>query len=114
MDKDDGYRLLAGKCLTICNAIAQACPEFTLVRGHYFCPIWNKDRAHWWLQSSDGVIFDPTREQFPSCGQGTYTPFDGFIECSECGKKVLEKDADIEGKYAFCSYTCNGRFVGAF
>lgn len=76
-DPEQGYRLLAGKCESVCRAIAAAHPEFRLVRGHYFCPVWNRDRAHWWLEAEDGTVYDPTRDQFPSKGAGTYKEFDG-------------------------------------
>lgn len=113
MNSDQGYRLLAGKCQTICEAIAVAHPEFRLVRGHYFCPMWNRDRGHWWLEC-DGVVYDPTRDQFPSKGSGVYTEFRGMVSCAECGKQVKEDDAEIEGNYAFCSSLCHGRFVGVY
>lgn len=60
----------------------------------------------------DGTIFDPTREQFPSKGFGIYTPFDGTVECSECGKTLKEEEAQFESRYCFCSTRCHMRFVG--
>jgi len=83
-----------------------------LVRGRYFCPIWNKDEHHWWCVDLAGVIHDPTKDQFPSKGLGIYTEFDGFIECAECGKQVHEDEAKFESNYAFCSTKCIMSFVG--
>lgn len=118
MNRDDGYRLLAGKCKAYCEAIVAADPQagWRLVRGHYHDPLWPKPRGHWWLESPDGVIYDPTREQFPTAGSfpDAYVEFDGMCECAECGKSVREEDADIDGNYAFCSHQCHGRFVGVF
>lgn len=114
MNADQGYAILAGKCRTICEAIANAHPEFALVRGHYFCPRWGVLRAHWWLKTSDGVIYDPTREQFPSMGEGEYTEFNGMCECAQCLKQVPEAEAVIaeNGNYAFCSDKCYAKYVG--
>jgi len=116
MNKDDGYRLLAGKCKLYCEAIVAADPaaNWTLVRGHYFDPIWCRNREHWWLKSPDGVIYDPTREQFPTCGhlEDSYMEFTGVLECSQCYKKVKEEKAIIHGNYGFCSEACAMHFVG--
>lgn len=88
-------------------------PSLTLVRGHYFCPTWNRDEPHWWTVRADGTVFDPSVLQFPSKGLGIYTPFNGHVECAECGKDMLEKEVErFEGNYAFCSTRCVMRFVG--
>ena len=108
------YEKYRGKCKEMCDALCATDPSLTLVRGHYFCPIWNRDEPHWWTVTPQGVIVDPTKDQFPSRGLGVYTPFDGLIACSNCGKQVKEEDADIDGNYAFCSYNCHGQFVGVF
>lgn len=57
------------------------------------------------------TLIDPTANQFPSKGTGEYIEFDGRISCSNCGKEMLEEDADIERNYAFCSTKCHMRFV---
>ena len=85
-----------------------------LVRGHYWCPLWDKDEPHWWCVKPDGTIVDPTARQFPSKGLGTYTEFDGRIACSECGEEITEAEATFASNYAFCSSRCYGRFVGVF
>jgi hypothetical protein len=113
-DEADSYRKYRGRCKEMSEAAIAADPTLTLVRGHYFCPIWRSDEPHWWCVQPDGAIVDPTREQFPSRGHGIYTPFDGVIPCSECGKEMTEDEADVDGNYAFCSHLCHGRFVGVF
>jgi len=108
-----GYSLYRGRCKELSEAACAADPTLTLVRGHYFCPIWNRKEPHWWTVRLDGTIHDPSRDQFPSKGLGIYTPFDGQVACSECGKKMPEGDvARFEANYAFCSGECYGRFVG--
>ena len=108
------YQQYRGKCKEMSEAAVLADPTLRLVRGHYFCPIWNREEPHWWCVKSDGTIVDPTARQFPSKGLGIYTEFDGRIACSECGKEVAEDEALIEGSYAFCSSKCYGFFVGVF
>lgn len=108
------YMKLRGKCREMSEQLVAADPSLTLVRGHYFCPIWNSEEPHWWCVKNDGTVVDPTAMQFPSKGMGVYTPFNGAVECAECGKEVAEEQARFDGRYAFCSYRCNGRFVGVF
>lgn len=106
------YQLFRGRCKELAEAACRSDSTLTLVRGHYYCPIWNSAEQHWWCERPDGTIVDPTARQFPSAGLGVYTPFSGLIPCSNCGKEVREDEADIEGRYAFCSYQCHGNFVG--
>ena len=108
----DDYTKFRGKCKEMSEALCAADPTLTLVRGHYFCPIWNSDEPHWWCTKPDGTIVDPTAAQFPSKGAGIYIPFDGIVECAECGKGMEEAEASFESNYAFCSIKCHMRFVG--
>lgn len=108
----DGYAQFRGKCKEASEALCAAVPTLTLVRGHYFCPMWNSNEPHWWCTQPDGTIIDPTAAQFPSSGNGIYTPFNGVVECAECGKEMEEAEASFESNYAFCSTRCHMRFVG--
>ena len=102
---------LRGKCKEMCEKLVRDNPELTMVRGFYWCPIWNKDEPHWWCKDKQGNIVDPTVNQFPSKGVGYYTEFDGFITCEMCGKRVPEDEAQFYGNYACCSYNCMVRMV---
>lgn len=113
-EQENNYLKYRGKCKEFCEQAIKDDPTLILVRGHYFCPIWNKNDPHWWTVRKNGEIYDPTRLQFPSKGFGEYTPFSGLVECANCGKEVLEEDAKFESKYAFCSTKCNMHFVGIF
>jgi hypothetical protein len=105
------YIKYRGKCKEMSEELCQSNPKLTLVRGHYDCPIWGM-QPHWWTKDKDGSIVDPTVKQFPSGGVGEYIPFDGKVDCSECGKQMSEEEADFESNYAFCSTKCHMRFVG--
>jgi hypothetical protein len=106
------YMRFRGKCKELSEAAVAADPSLTLVRGHYFCPIWNTEEPHWWTVRADGSIHDPTARQFPSAGYGIYTPFSGVFDCAQCGKEVPEEEAYCESNYAFCNGECFARFVG--
>lgn len=108
------YLKYRGKCKEFCEEAVSKDPTLTLVRGHYYCPIWNSNEPHWWTERDDGTIYDPTKDQFPSAGLGSYVKFTGVVECAQCGKLVFEEDARVDGNYAFCSYECHGRFIGIF
>lgn len=111
MNDQSDYAKYRGKCKEMSEALVAQDPSLTLVRGHYFCPSWGQ-QAHWWCKKPDGTIIDPTKDQFPSKGIGTYVEFDGVVHCSNCGKEGKEEDFEYESRYAFCSYECHGQFVG--
>ncbi len=106
------YLNYRGKCKEMCEEAIKADPSLKLIRGHYWCPIWNSTEAHWWTTRPNGTIYDPTKDQFPSKGMGTYMEFSGLVECSECGKEMKEEEAEYESNYCFCSTKCHMRFVG--
>ena len=105
------YKRFRGKCKELSEAAALADKSLTVIRGHYHCPIYGK-QPHWWCEKADGTIVDPSVKQFPSGGIGDYEPFNGVVECAQCGKEMEEADARFESNYAFCSCACNMRFVG--
>lgn len=84
-----------GSCAEVTLAMVEAFPELTRVRGHYFCPLWNRDREHWWCATNEGAVIDPTVKQFPSKGCGIYEPWDESLpeptgKCLECGEYCYE------------------------
>jgi hypothetical protein len=112
--ENDNYLKYRGRCKELSEEACFQDPTLTLVRGHYYCPFWNREMAHWWTTKPDGTIHDPSKLQFPSAGLGFYTPFNGIISCSNCGKDVKEEEASFDSNYAFCSNLCHGRFVGIY
>lgn len=111
---DPDYLEFRGKCKELCEEACAQEPTLTLVRGHYFCPLWNVEEPHWWTTKPDGTIYDPSARQFPSKGLGIYTPFNGMVICSQCQKEVPEDEASFESNYTFCSGRCHGRFIGVY
>ena len=107
----NNYSKYRGKCKEYVDNAIEKDSTLTAVRGHYCCPFWGM-QAHWWCIRQDGTIFDPTIEQFPKPHIGDYIPFDGTFDCSQCGKRILEEQAVLNGNYAFCSTACAMRFVG--
>lgn len=106
------YMKYRGTCKEACEALVSERPELRIVRGHYFCASWCSNEPHWWCVDPHGNIVDPTKLQFPCAGLGTYTEFDGWCECAQCGKEFLEEHGRFASNYAFCSAKCNMRFVG--
>lgn len=107
------YLKYRGKCKEFAEALSKE-NGYTLVRGWYYDPIWNREEAHWWCVDAEGNIHDPTSKQFPSGGVAEfYRPFEGYFECAECGAKVKEADVvDMGNSYTVCSDRCALALVG--
>ena len=109
---ESDYSIYRGKCKEASEEACKKDSSLTLVRGYYYCPIWNTQEQHWWTVRENGKIYDPTRKQFPSIGFGVYTKFDGNLNCSECGKDITEDTMTMCGNYPVCSTKCAMRLVG--
>jgi len=100
----DGF----GKCRETTQAMIEAFPELRRVRGHYYCAIWG-EREHWWLETEDGKIVDPTAEQFPSRGFGEYIEWDESQRlptgmCPNCGGYAYDGNT-------CCSDACSAAYA---
>lgn len=106
---------LRGKCKEMSEKIVNDNPGYRLVRGHYFEPFWGSKamQQHWWVETPDGTIIDPTKDQFPSAGKSEYIEFDGTVECHICHKTLKEEDAIFEGNghYVLCSGECRANLL---
>lgn len=109
-DSNSDYMKYRGKCREMSEALVAENPSLRLVRGYYYCPIWGR-QEHWWTEKPDGTVVDPTAKQFPSKGIGEYEEFDGLLYCENCGMKVTEEQAHIDGHHVFCSDACYGLTV---
>jgi hypothetical protein len=79
-----------GKCEIATIEMLKNFPELIRVRGHYYCSVWG-EREHWWLETSEGGVIDPTASQFPTRGHGVYVPWDESQpeptgRCPNCGE----------------------------
>lgn len=109
----DNYSKYRGKCQEMCERLTALDPTLTMVRGHYYEPLWDSDEPHWWCVNSDGEIIDPTSKQFPSGGvKEFYTPFSGVCTCENCGCEFDESDGIPMGNYIVCSIRCARSLVG--
>jgi hypothetical protein len=99
------YEKYRGKCKPLAEAEIEKDSTLRLVRGYYYCPYWGKQQ-HWWTETPDGTINDPSKLQFPSAGHGEYVEFDGNIICEVCCKKQKEEYAYFMGSHAYCSSEC--------
>lgn len=91
-----------GKCAETTLAMNKAFPELRRVRGHYY-DAFQGERSHWWLVDEDGVIVDPTKDQFPDW-RGEYVEWGDEEEeptgrCPNCGEYVY-------GGKMFCDDNC--------
>lgn len=106
----DGY----GKCEDAVDDMVAAFPELRKVAGHVYCPApWGK-RGHFWCETEEGQVVDPTAAQFP--GIFRYEEWQPGSEvyaghCMDCGVEIwlplLNLAEEPENPHApFCSSTC--------
>lgn len=75
------YMKFRGQCKKLSEAAVAADPTLTLVRGHYFCPIWNTEEQHWWTVRPDGTSRWATNEvQSNNRGCVVRLTFDGVTD----------------------------------
>lgn len=78
-------------CSQFTRHMAERFPELRRVAGFYLSPAGASHGEHWWLESSEGLIVDPTADQWPSRGKGTYIRYDPTKHlvskgsCPSCG-----------------------------
>lgn len=111
MNKQD-YIRYRGKCKEYSEYLACHVPELRLVRGYYTCAITGVKEEHWWCETEEGEIIDPTKYQFPSCGIGEYEEFNGFFPCEQCGRTIREGEGINIDHYIVCSHKCALNLVG--
>lgn len=92
------------KCAEWTLAMVAAFPELKRVRGHI--ELSNGKPAHWWCETPDGEIVDPTVAQFDGSIVLQYLPHeDGAPEpvgkCLNCGEYVYAP------RRSACSETCD-------
>ena len=109
-----------GHCEEAAHNMALEFPALRLVRGHYHCPIWGK-RQHWWCETAEGTVIDPTASQFPSKGvMGSYEEAEEHTMvrigcCAFCGEDIMAPLSEVEaGRVTHptvCSKACGEAFT---
>jgi len=112
VERKSDYLKYRGKCKELSEQAVKDDISLTLVRGWYYCPIWNKTEQHYWCKTPDGEIIDPSCKQFPSNGHGIYREFEGFYTCEHCGEEISDSDKITMGNYVVCSGHCAKKLVG--
>lgn len=82
---------LLGMCASATMEMVADFPELRRIGGHVLVPLWGR-RAHWWCETPDGEIVDPTASQFPDIAE--YEPFVPGSEvrvsrCMNCGDDIF-------------------------
>lgn len=100
-----------GTCQSATEKMQKAFPELRRVRGHIVCASWG-ERAHWWLETADGKIVDPTESQFPTIY--CYEEYrEGDIvkigKCMNCGTTIM--GLPVEAPKTMCSSECYTAFA---
>lgn len=78
-------------------------PELLIAKGYYVCPIGGRIE-HWWLETDNGEIIDPTYIQFPTIGN--YKKLTGddcpIGKCRHCGGPILPTSYTRD----YCTINC--------
>lgn len=108
---DDYVESVGGDVLQRCASatieMQRDFPELKRVRGHVLVPTPDypggiKKWPHWWLETEDGILVDPTAAQFPEgCD---YAPWDEAKgdptgKCLDCGEYTFNG-------HSFCNDNC--------
>lgn len=97
-----------GKCESASREMVEAFPELTQVRGHVLCPEPYGKRGHWWCETEDGTVIDPTAGQFTF---GIFS-YEEYVEgdeirlgkCMNCGDEIW--GSPERGRPSVCSDSC--------
>ena len=77
------------RCTEATEAMTAAFPELRRVRGHVTDYVYAWNSPHWWCETPDGEIVDPTRRQYEG-SKLTYIPLDESNvpqgRCVYCGE----------------------------
>jgi hypothetical protein len=97
---------LKARCGPIVREMVKEFPELKACPGHYICPV-SGQHEHWWCETEDGEIVDPTYSQFVSQGFGEYEPWpEGepipIGKCFNCGGLVYTAEHG-----GVCSENCH-------
>ena len=58
------HKNVCGKCKEATLEMMKHFPNLKRVRGFVYATSHRKPQEHWWCETPDGVIIDPTKKQF--------------------------------------------------
>ena len=103
------HKFCAGLCFSASALMLKSFPELILTRGYVY-DIHGKKHNHWWLQTIDGEVIDPTASQFIIIGDASFLKYEEYNEsrhgplptgkCMNCGKHVYNDSI-------FCNNECS-------
>lgn len=89
--------ILNGKCRELSIAACKENPDLMLVQGYYDCPGRGR-QPHWWAKDNNGVIHDPTANQFMPLGDYIEVPFPSGFGCN-LPKDLMEVKLSCERNF---------------
>jgi len=75
-----------GLCLEWAGLMSQAFPELTLIKGVFETSDRSHRYGHFWCETNDGLIVDPTVQQFQDPG----------------GQHIYAQEAEVDGTCVIC------------
>lgn len=108
------YERRVGNVSNLCESatleMQKVFPELIRKRGNIIIPLSNRKPEHWWLQTLDGTIIDPTEIQFVCIIE--------YLEHDESSPEPIGKCL-LCGAYVYpgapssntCSKDCNDKFT---
>ena len=108
-------RTTLGKCMVEVPEMNKRFPELKEVRGFVYVEWFaghqrERKREHWWLESPDGDIIDPTAGQFPVIEQ--YEAYEKGMDvrvgtCVNCGESLWGPPGTYK---QFCGEICEDSY----
>lgn len=117
-----GYRASVnstlGRCKEATAAMVKDFPELKIVPGHVYTD-WGK-RGHFWCETEDGTIIDPTADQFNVIWD--YEAFEPGQEvrvgkCMNCGDEIwaaIQSLDEAPPPRSTCSDACHDAIVAEY
>ena len=110
---------ILGRCRQASEEMRAVFPELRLVRGHvHVIGMHAGSRAHWWLETADGTVVDPTESQFPAVlDYDEWRPGHPvrISKCMDCGQEIWQEVESLDNvpEQRFCDEGCRRSFAAS-
>ncbi len=107
-------KFLVGRCLHATLEMCKVFPELKRVPGHVLLPA--RYEEHWWCETPDGKIVDPTADQWETAPI-EYVPWKPGTEvvvgkCMDCGATIYGTPDSLDGnRQEFCDDRCRDSYL---